>query len=82
MSKVDKPLSKEIVGTVEISNTQQFRVEIVDTGGGKEYERIAIQKWWRENTEHDWKPSKGVFPTKEQAEQLLSHLQVALDTMK
>lgn len=78
MPKPSKPISSKTVGTVPISNTQQLRVEIVEGG---ENNRIAIQKWWRESESSEWVPSKGIFPTKEQAEQLIKYIQSAIDSM-
>lgn len=77
-----KPVNRfrgETIGVVEISNTQQLRVEIIESEGGVEEKRISIQKWWRGTKQGEWVPAKGVFAKKEEAVQLLDLIAKAID---
>lgn len=42
-------------GRVELSNTQSIQVIELEDGS------IGIQKFWRRNSEDDWKRSKGFY---------------------
>lgn len=53
------------VGESPISNTQKIRILQVEDS--KSRPRVSLQKWWRPNTESEWRVGKGFMLTHEEA---------------
>lgn len=65
----------EEIGTISISNTQQYRILLVkDEDMGT---RISAQKWWRKGEDEDWNVGKGFFLSGREAVKMGKMLQEA-----
>lgn len=79
MNKEELNPSIMVIGSSEISDTQQLRVSLVE--GNKGDVRIAVQKWWRGSNKDEWKVGKGLHMTSKEVAFLKRSLDEALSVV-